>query len=305
MVGDKVEKTVLMGVLKMPGVRDPATGLASLGANRRRSWRVNMFTRRPAPLGSVSIAPVFVPEPPPSVAQGVIYAVGDIHGRADLLNTMLDTIKGRDGDLGVEGLSVILLGDYVDRGPHSKAVLDRLSGLAEEGWCRVVALKGNHEEMMLKFLGGSSIGPEWVKLGGSATMRSYGVTAPLPGAGSAQFDAARQALASATPPAHIAFMENLKLWETNGNFVFVHAGVKPDVPLEEQKEKDLLWIRGEFGRCERPMDKVVVYGHTPGSAPKIEAWKIGLDTGAYGSGVLTSMRLEGATQEIVQATRGF
>jgi serine/threonine protein phosphatase 1 len=243
------------------------------------------------------------PEAPPSIEAGVIYAVGDIHGRADLLAILLDRIQQRDGILGPHILTVLFLGDYIDRGPQSQAVVDRVIALAREGWCKVVALKGNHEEIMLKFLAGASVGRDWIKLGGAATFRSYGVAAPHPDAIPPLYDAARTALARAVPPSHIDFMQALSLWSVSGDYVFVHAGVKPDVPLAEQRDRDLLWIRGEFARCDRPMDKVVVYGHTPNAKPKVEPWKIGLDTGAYGTGILTAMRLQGASREIIQAAR--
>jgi serine/threonine protein phosphatase 1 len=266
-----------------------------------------MLMRRTERLGAQTVAleTPAGPEHPPSIEAGVIYAIGDIHGRADLLDTLIGKIRARDAALGPQALTLVFLGDYIDRGPQSKGVVDQVIALIQEGWCQVVALKGNHEEIMLKFLAGSSLGADWMKLGGAATLRSYGVPAPHPDAAKPIYDRAREALAEAVPQSHIDFMQGLTLWSESGDYVFVHAGVKPDVPLSEQKERDLLWIRGEFGRCERPMDKIVVYGHTPNQKPKIETWKIGLDTGAYGSGILTAMRLEGASREIIQSTRHF
>jgi serine/threonine protein phosphatase 1 len=237
----------------------------------------------------------------PRFDEGVAYAIGDIHGRADLLLDVLDRIRTREaGRTGVKA-SVIFLGDYVDRGPQSRQVIDHILAFSREGACDVVALKGNHEEMMLKFLAGETVGSEWVKLGGAATLRSYGVPAPHPEAPQADFETARALFIQAVSQEHVAFLKGLQLWVERGDYLFVHAGVKPDVPIADQKEKDLLWIRGEFGRCERPSSKVVVYGHTPSSKPRIERWKIGLDTGAYMSGRLTAMRVEGSRQEIIQS----
>jgi len=238
----------------------------------------------------------------PRLDQGVVYAIGDIHGRADLLLDVLGRIRTRETARGgQEKACVIFLGDYVDRGPQSRQVIEHIIAFSCEGLSDVVTLKGNHEEMMLKFLVGDSVGSEWIKLGGAATLRSYGVQPPHPEAPQAEFEAARKLFVQAVSPEHVAFLEGLQLWVERGDYVFVHAGVKPDVPIADQHERDLLWIRGEFGRCERPSSKVVVYGHTPSSKPKLERWKIGLDTGAYMSGRLTALRLEDARQEIIQS----
>ena len=241
---------------------------------------------------------------PAAAGPGVTYAVGDIHGRFDLLEDLLRRIRAADGSRGGRELRLVFLGDYVDRGPDSARVIDRVAALAEEGWCAVAALKGNHEELMLKFLDGAPIGPEWMKLGGAPTLKSYGVDLKSPVSTPAEWDSVRRAFADRVPDRHVAFLRGLQLWTESGDYLFVHAGVKPSVPMELQRTRDLLWIRGEFTRAPRPHEKVVVYGHTPTPEPNVERWKIGLDTGAYGTGVLTALRLEGVAQSIVQARVG-
>lgn len=238
----------------------------------------------------------------PSIGPGVSYAIGDIHGRLDLLNALLASIRAAEAGTPPEDLTVIFLGDFVDRGPQSAEVVETVRLLAGAGWCKVAPLKGNHEEMMLRFLEGPRIGPEWLKLGGAATLRAYGVPPPPAGAPRILWEAAQAAFAAAVPAEHVAFLRSLALYHESGDYVFVHAGVKPDVPLAEQAERDLLWIRGEFTRCERPMERIVVYGHTPSAQPVLETWKIGLDTGAYASGLLTGIRLEASERRIVQST---
>jgi serine/threonine protein phosphatase 1 len=196
----------------------------------------------------------------------------------------------------------VFLGDLVDRGPQSKEVVDAVLELRAAGWCSVEVLMGNHEDMMIKFIDGSPIAVEWLKLGGAATLRSYGVKTPGPNDSPAVWEEARQDFVAAVPPAHQEFIRSLPHYLERGDYLFVHAGVKPNVPIEEQRSRDLMWIRGEFGRCERPSEKVVVYGHTVFNQPSIKRWKIGLDTGAYGTGVLTAMRLEETERALLRTT---
>lgn len=238
----------------------------------------------------------------PRLTAGVTYAIGDTHGRVDLLDRMVARIRQRDGWRSPPDLRIVLLGDYIDRGPQSREVIARIFAQQTQEWCRFVLLKGNHEALFLNFLDGAPVGPEWLKLGGGATFRSFGVAPPPADAAVEAWDYARSALSAAVPPDQVAFLRGLRLWWADGDYLFVHAGVKPNVPLASQVERDLLWIRREFTSCERPAEQVVVHGHTITPTAKIERWRIAVDTGAYGTGVLSAVRLEGELQEVVQVS---
>lgn len=196
---------------------------------------------------------------------------------------------------------VVLLGDLIDRGPNSAGCIERSIRLGEEDWCDLESLKGNHEQALLQFLDDPGVGPSWVQHGGAATLMSYGVDVAQanPSKGWASIQAA---FSQAFPPAHRAYVESMKLWLERDDYLFVHAGVRPGLPLDRQTEADLLWIRHEFLRHERPHPRmVVVHGHTPRREPDLHRWRIGIDTGAYASGVLTAIRLRGAERMVIQA----
>ncbi|MBB5519691.1 metallophosphoesterase family protein [Amphiplicatus metriothermophilus] len=223
-----------------------------------------------------------------------LYAVGDVHGRADLLDRLLEMIAAEDA--GGARKRLVFLGDYVDRGPDSRGVLDRLAAL-KEAEPDAVFLKGNHEEALLDFLEDPEGMSEWLDWGGAATLRSYGV-AP-------EGDRAPAALAAALrarlPDAHRAFLRDLSLYEVAGDYLFVHAGLRPGLPLAEQKARDLLWIRDAFHNApphKRP-DKVVVHGHHPVRRPLDAGWRIDVDTGACFSGMLTAVVLEGTSRRFL------
>lgn len=226
----------------------------------------------------------------PEVPEGVrIYAVGDIHGRVDLLDRLLQRI---DADLAVRpiGRSVeVFLGDYIDRGPESAAVLERLidRGRVHETVC----LMGNHETCLLEFLRDPSLLTAWGQNGGFTTLLSYGVT-PVIHAGPEEQAELSEALARAMPKGHIEFLNGLPISFTCGDFFFVHAGVRPGTPLVRQREQDLLWIRDEFLRHDAAFEKIVVHGHTPVREPEVRKNRINVDTGAYATGRLTCVRLE-------------
>ncbi len=228
----------------------------------------------------------------------VIYAVGDVHGRADLLQRLLTQIEA---DLADEDgpAEIVFLGDYVDRGPESRRVLDLLVELKMRAGGAVTALKGNHEAALLGFLENPATGAAWAEHGGLETLTSYGV-APPAGAGGADWAAARDAFARALPADHLAFLEGLDLWAERGDYVFVHAGVRPGAPMEAQESRDLLWIRSEFLERDTRLGRVVVHGHTPGEAPVVTPYRIGVDTGAYATGVLTAVRLRGPERAFLQ-----
>jgi predicted phosphodiesterase len=217
------------------------------------------------------------------------YVIGDIHGRSDLIDRMVDEIT-RDIEQNPAPASLtVTLGDYVDRGPDSRGVLDRLA--RNPFPTEYIALKGNHEELLETFLIRPEIGSQWRRLGGLETLHSYKVpvTALMVGKG---FDEAAQALRQTLPEAHSAFLAGLKLSLTVGGYFLCHAGVRPGVPLESQRAEDLLWIRDEFLSSKDDFGKIVVHGHTPTQSPEVLANRINIDTGAFATGRLTCLVIE-------------
>lgn len=224
-----------------------------------------------------------------------LYAVGDIHGRADLLDRLLADID-RDAAGGDGRAQLIFLGDYIDRGPDSAGVIDRLVALGRER-PETVFLKGNHEAVMLDFLADPWGASDWLSWGGVETLKSYGLSGSLLDDPDALADALRAQL----PASHLVFLQSLELWRRFGDYFFVHAGVRPGAPLSAQTEQDLLWIRGEFHNAEpdeRP-DKVIVHGHHPMKKPLDAGWRIAVDTGACFTGRLTAVALEGETRRFI------
>jgi serine/threonine protein phosphatase 1 len=218
-----------------------------------------------------------------------IYAIGDIHGRADLLE---ETLARVDADFATYPDCKpihVFLGDYIDRGPSSRAVIDRL--IERMGTHHTICLKGNHESYMLDFLGSPVVLSEWQHCGGLQTMMSYGIR-PSMNAGSAKQIELSQALNVALPGRHRDFLRSLPLSFTCGDFFFTHAGVKPKVPLNRQKEEDLLWIRDDFLLYEEGHEKIIVHGHSPVTEPEIRHNRINIDTGAYATGRLTCLIIE-------------
>ncbi len=228
------------------------------------------------------------------------YAIGDIHGRADLLARMLDRLEQEFRAVDALAPIVVFLGDFIDRGPESRAVIDLLLTGRPHGFQRYL-LKGNHEAAMLAFLADPVAGRAWLSHGGLETLASYDVR-PLPSAGSgaADFKRAGQALAASLPPAHRAFLESLDRYLVLGGYCFVHAGVDPGRKLEAQTDADLFWIRRRFLEDSRKLPWKVVHGHTPSDGPYNDKRRMGLDTGAYFSGVLTAARLEADTVSFIQ-----
>lgn len=232
----------------------------------------------------------------------VIYAVGDVHGRLDLLNTLLSQIEAdRSAARSVTRPLLVFMGDYVDRGPASRGVIDRIAGMTGRDAFELIALMGNHEQTMLQFLGDAQIGPIWVMHGGKETLVDYGVVPPAFDAAPADWERARKTFERALPRRHREFFAALKLQATCGDYLFVHAGVRPGVPLDQQSGQDLLTIRREFLAAATPFGKVVVHGHTPGEEPYSGPNRINVDTGAYATGVLTAVRLEGRERRFIQS----
>ncbi|MDO8409376.1 MAG: metallophosphoesterase family protein [Phenylobacterium sp.] len=239
---------------------------------------------------------------PPSTGGRRVYAIGDIHGRHDLLEALVREI-GRDV-VETPPLAqplLIFLGDYVDRGPGSAQAVDMILRLQGESGFEIRALKGNHEEALLRFLDEPSFGSTWAEHGGSATLASYGVQPPATRTDPTAWAEAAAAFAAVLPGAHLDFYRSLDLMAEVGDYAFVHAGVRPGVPLAHQEERDLLWIRGEFLQATGPFGKVIVHGHTPMEEPQVTPHRLGLDTGAYATGVLTAVRLDDEGQRFIQA----
>jgi serine/threonine protein phosphatase 1 len=221
----------------------------------------------------------------------IIYAVGDIHGCADLLNDLLAAIARDAAGRRATSATVIFLGDYIDRGPDSRGVIERLAA-GPDFPARYVFLKGNHEAMILNFLANPASGSEWRQFGGLETLASYGVDIrdTRLGRGLAQ---AAAALAAALPSRHLSFLQSLKLTASSGDFFFCHAGVKPGVPLHRQVAADLMWIRDEFIDSAASHGAIVVHGHTPVLEPDRRSNRINVDTGAYLTGQLSCAVIDG------------
>ncbi|MFZ5609814.1 MAG: metallophosphoesterase family protein [Pseudomonadota bacterium] len=232
---------------------------------------------------------------PAKVPPGLrIYAIGDIHGRDDLLARLLAMIAA-DAAGWRGALAHVFIGDYVDRGGQSAAVLDRLIALSKAPSWQPCFLMGNHEQAMLDFLADAPEAMAWLDYGGRETLASYGVEMPE-GWGLA---ALRQALRAALPPAHLRFLKNLVYSHQAGDYFFCHAGVRPGIALAAQDLDDLLWIREPFLSSGADHGKVVVHGHTIADQPVVRANRIGIDTGAYMSGRLTAVVLEGTRQRFL------
>jgi serine/threonine protein phosphatase 1 len=230
-----------------------------------------------------------IPRVPPGTR---IYAIGDIHGRADLLADLHRTILA-DAANAPERCVVIYLGDYVDRGLQSRLVIDTLLSEPLAGFERV-HLKGNHEAALLDFLADARIGPGWVQFGGAATLMSYDAGRVTSDAPESAFAAAQAEFARHLPKNHRVFFESLPLVHEEGDYLFVHAGVRPGVPIDRQTEDDLLWIRNEFLDWREPFERIVVHGHTITDEPEVRVNRIGIDTGAFATGRLTCLVLEGS-----------
>ena len=219
-----------------------------------------------------------------------IFAVGDIHGRRDLLFELLEKITAYRADDSMQNV-IVFVGDYVDRGPDSKGVIDTLITLTLPGWKKVF-LRGNHDQALLDFLKDPMLYRLWRNYGAAETLLSYGVMPPRFDSPQA-FESARDAFAAAISGAHLDFLNALNFVHEEGDYAFVHAGVRPGVALERQAPEDLLAIRDEFLLSNRSFGKVVVHGHTPSEKPIRKSNRIGLDTGAHATGCLTAAVLEG------------
>lgn len=237
--------------------------------------------------------------PRPSVPDGErIYVVGDVHGRADLFRSLIDAIEDDDRQAAPAATTIVLLGDLVDRGPDSAGVVAQAREL--QGRRRVRILAGNHEEMFLQSFEERSVLRHFLKHGGRETLFSYGISRDR--YNESTLDELQQLMREAVPQADRDFLCGLEEYVIAGDYLFVHAGILPEVPLEEQSRHDLLWIRDRFLRHTAPHSHVVVHGHTICDPVDECANRIGIDTGAYRTGKLTALVLEGETRRYIQAT---
>ena len=230
-----------------------------------------------------------------------MWAVGDIHGRLDLLQPLVEAIVADPRDRAAKRRVVVFLGDYIDRGPDSRGVLLLLAGLSADQGVEWRFLKGNHEQAMLGFLDDPSAGPKWCEYGGDNALRSYGLRVP---------DLAHRTEAWARVAADLRhkltareteFLENLELSFTVGDYFFRHAGARPGVALDRQSPGDLMWIRQPFLDSPTAFEQVVIHGHTPTPRVHADHRRIGIDTKAYHSGVLSAVRLEGFERDLLRA----
>lgn len=229
--------------------------------------------------------------PPPAVpVKQRVYAIGDIHGRLDLLDALMTRIDADDARRGMAETTLIFLGDLIDRGPDSAAVVERLRSLAATR-AGVHFLMGNHEEVLLSVLNGDAKALRlFCRIGGRETAISYGISADL--YDRLSYDELVQRLIELVPASHRDFIERFEDMIVIGDYVFVHAGIRPDVPLDQQRSTDLRWIRNPFLDHRRPLEKMVVHGHTIVADVEQHAHRIGIDTGAFETGRLTALGLE-------------
>lgn len=249
-------------------------------------------------LRAIFSSPSPSPAPLPQVPEGRrYYAIGDIHGRIDLYDAMIAAIEAEIADAPDQDHRIVLLGDLVDRGPDSAGVIRRTQGWQQAR--KVQVLAGNHEDMFLAAFRAPETLRHFIKHGGYETMLSFGITAQ---------DIANltlediHALFCARIPASVRdYVAGFETMIEAGDYVFVHAGINPDRPLDAQERGDLLWIRSGFLDHEGPLEKVVVHGHTIFDHVIDCGNRIGIDTGAFRSGVLTALVLEGDQRRILQA----
>jgi serine/threonine protein phosphatase 1 len=227
-----------------------------------------------------------------------VYAVGDIHGRLDLFDALIAAIETDDAASGPAETTVILLGDLVDRGPDSAGVVARAREWQGRRTVRILA--GNHEEMFLESFEKTTMLKHFLRFGGKETVLSYGID---PRAYmQASIEEVQAMMHAAVPAEERAFLASFEDMIAIGDYLFVHAGIAPEVPIEEQRRQDLRWIREPFLSHAAPHGAVVVHGHTITDEPQDCGNRIGIDTGAYNSGRLTTLVLEGESRRYLVAT---
>jgi serine/threonine protein phosphatase 1 len=229
------------------------------------------------------------PKYPPAPDGLVIYAVGDIHGRADLLDQAHELIANDKATFRPNRNLEVYLGDYIDRGPDSASVVSRL--IERSSQTSTIFLRGNHEQLMLDFLEGKDCWREWSAVGCIPSCLSYGMN-PDHLFRRASADVVRQALRESVPPEHVRFYADTSSYCCVGPYLFVHAGIKPGIRLEDQNPADLLNIRQSFLEFEGDFGHIVVHGHTPVDFPDFRKSRINIDTGAFATSRLTCLRID-------------
>ncbi len=244
----------------------------------------NLFGKRPQPAL-------------PAVPAGErVYAVGDIHGRLDLLVTMAEAIERDNAARGAARSTVILLGDLVDRGPDSAGVIKAVRMWASQRRMRIIA--GNHEEMFLEALENVEVMRHFLRYGGKETILSYPVDPAAYTA--AEIEDAQAMMQAAVPQEDIDFLNSFEDTIVIGDYLFVHAGIAPGVPLAEQSTNQLRWIREPFLSHAGDHGHMIVHGHTIMAEAEVLANRIGIDTGAYDTGRLTALGLEGTDRWLIE-----
>ena len=225
------------------------------------------------------------------------YVIGDIHGRCDLLKVLKDAIEEDDAELGAADTTIVFLGDLVDRGPDSRGVVKLARSWGKER--RVRYLAGNHEEMFLQSFEDREVLRHFLKHGGKETVLSYGIDRKA--YSKMKMGELQEAMTKAVPAKHRVFLESFEDIIIAGDYVFAHAGINPKLPMDQQKQSDLRWIRDRFLRHEEPLSHVVVHGHTIFEDVEHREHRIGIDTGAFRTGRLTALVLEDNSRRTIQA----
>ena len=239
---------------------------------------------------------------PPVIPEGHrVYAVGDVHGQDDLLVGLIDKVEADSKSRGLAKVTIVFLGDLIDRGPKSAQVIERLRRYRPVG-VRLEFLMGNHEEVLLRILNGEDdlIG-DWLRFGGAQCARSYGLDPAM--LAKMPLGEALETLRTAIPQEHQSFLASFGDTFRAGDYLFVHAGIRPGVALKDQSQADLRWIRGPFLDHPARHEAMIVHGHTIRAEIDEGPVRIGIDTGAYLHGVLTAIALEGDQRWYLQASR--
>ena len=224
-----------------------------------------------------------------------MYAIGDIHGRLDLFRALADAIEQNDKDRGQAETQIIVLGDLIDRGPDSAGVLEAVRSWQAQRTVHVLA--GNHEEMFLQSIDDIETFRHFLRFGGDETVLSYPVDKLA--FEQADLEEAHEMMRTAIPEADVEFIRGFEHYREIGDYLFVHAGIRPGEPVMEQRIEDLHWIRGPFLEHLDDFGHIVVHGHSIREKPEIRRNRIGIDTGAFMSGRLTALGLEGPERWLI------
>lgn len=240
------------------------------------------------------------PVPEFSVPEGVrLYAIGDIHGRADVLEALLCEMQRDAADFDGERIIQVFLGDYIDRGMQSREVINLLLAPPADGVERIF-LRGNHEQTLLDFLHNPAVLRDWMQYGGLPTLASYSVSVPANILQNAA-EELQASFAQALPEQHLRFFEDLRVDYTIGDYYCVHAGVRPHIALSKQIEKDKLWIREPFLSHTKPFEKYIVHGHSPLEVAEIWPNRANLDVNNAPQPTLSALRVQGAQRSLIVA----